>query len=109
MQDFLLQVILLLSAFLILFREIRSMSAERTQYFYHCKHWIELIFALLSMTTASLQFCFQSHARSCFYEVSYKSYNFRVHSYMHVLYRFTVNLKKYMQRDISLRADFTIC
>lgn len=91
MQDFLLQVVLLLSAFFTLFREMRSMSVERTQYFHHCKNWLKLVFGLLSMTTAILQFCFQSHARSCVSEVTQKSYNFRVDSDLHILYKFTVN------------------
>lgn len=74
LQEFLVQVVLLLSALLILFREMRCMSAERTRYFHRCKHWIKLSFGLLSTTTAILQFCFQSHARSCVSEVTYKSY-----------------------------------
>ncbi|TWW81623.1 Polycystin-1 [Takifugu flavidus] len=59
-----LSVILLLSALLTLFKEMRCISAERIQYFHQCKHWITLIFGLLSLTTAVLQFCFQSHARA---------------------------------------------
>lgn len=102
------QVTLLLSALLALSRELRSMSAERAQYFHHGKHWIQLVLGLLSMTTAIMQLCFQSHARSCVSEVSkilpfLDSFRFACP----FLYRFTVNEKKKQLND-AMKYKFVI-
>ncbi|XP_040885354.1 polycystin-1 [Toxotes jaculatrix] len=60
-----LTVLLLISALLILFGELWSMVTERAQYLHQCRHWYQLLLALLSLATAILQFCFLSLGPSC--------------------------------------------
>lgn len=62
---FIWQALLLISALLILFGELWSMATERAQYLHQCTHWLQLVFAFLSLATAVLQFCFLSQAISC--------------------------------------------
>lgn len=62
---FILQVLLLISALIVLFGEICSMATERAQYLRQCRHWLQLLLALLSLATAILQLCFLSLASSC--------------------------------------------
>lgn len=59
------QVLLVISALLILFGELWSMATERAQYLRQCRHCLQLVFALLSLATAILQICFLSQATSC--------------------------------------------
>lgn len=61
---FMLQVLLLIAALLILFGELWFMATERAQYLCQCRHWFQLILALLSLATAILQLCFLSQATS---------------------------------------------
>ncbi|XP_037611724.1 polycystin-1 [Sebastes umbrosus] len=61
-----LTVLLLISALLILFGELWFMAAERAQYLRQCRHWLQLLLALLSLATAILQLCFLSQATCCF-------------------------------------------
>lgn len=67
-----LQVLLLISALIIVFRELCSMAAERAQYLRQCRHWLQLLLALLSLATAILQLCFLSLASSCLAKVHYE-------------------------------------
>lgn len=67
-----LQVLLLISALLILFREMWSMATERAQYLCQCRHWLQLLLALLSLATAVLQLSFLSLASSCVSKVHNK-------------------------------------
>ncbi|KAG8008965.1 Polycystin-1, partial [Nibea albiflora] len=60
-----LTAFLLISALLILFGELWSMATERAQYLHQCRHWFQLLLALLSLATAILQLCFLSQAASC--------------------------------------------
>ncbi|XP_044035256.1 polycystin-1 isoform X2 [Siniperca chuatsi] len=60
-----LAVLLLISALLILFGELWSLATERAQYLRQCRHWFQLLLALLSLATAILQLCFLSQATLC--------------------------------------------
>ncbi|XP_030255555.1 polycystin-1 [Sparus aurata] len=60
-----LTVLLLIAALLILFGELWFMATERAQYLCQCRHWFQLLLALLSLATAILQLCFLSQATSC--------------------------------------------
>ncbi|XP_038592316.1 polycystin-1 [Micropterus salmoides] len=60
-----LTVLLLISALLILFGELWSMTTKRGQDLRQCRHWFQLLLALLSLTTAILQLCFLSQATFC--------------------------------------------
>ncbi|KAI3365437.1 hypothetical protein L3Q82_010525, partial [Scortum barcoo] len=60
-----LTVLLLISAILILSGELWSMASERAQILCQCRHWFQLLLALLSLATAILQLCFFSQASSC--------------------------------------------
>lgn len=64
-----LQVLLLISALLILFGELWSMTTKRGQDLRQCRHWFQLLLALLSLTTAILQLCFLSQATFCLTKV----------------------------------------
>ncbi|XP_022598094.1 polycystin-1-like [Seriola dumerili] len=57
--------LLLVSALLILLGQLWSMVTERAQYLHQCRHWFQLLLALLSLATVILQFCFLSLASSC--------------------------------------------
>ncbi|XP_071319469.1 polycystin-1 [Trachinotus anak] len=65
-----LVVLLLISALLILIGELWSMVTERAQYLQQCRHWFQLLLALLSLATTILQFCFLSLASSCVSKVN---------------------------------------
>lgn len=75
------QVLLLMSALLILFGELWSMATERAQYLHQCRHWLGLVVGLLSLATAILQICFLSQVASCVSKVinEKKTKNFKVH------------------------------
>ncbi|XP_034415177.1 polycystin-1 [Cyclopterus lumpus] len=60
-----LTVLLLLSALLLLFGELWSVATERVRALPQCKHWFQLLLALLSLATAILQFCSLSQATCC--------------------------------------------
>ncbi|XP_049915502.1 polycystin-1 isoform X2 [Epinephelus moara] len=60
-----LTVVLLISALLILFGELWSMATECAQYLRQCRHWVQILLAMLSLATAILQFCFLSEATLC--------------------------------------------
>ncbi|XP_032358090.1 polycystin-1 [Etheostoma spectabile] len=60
-----LTVLLLISALLILLGELWSVATERAQYLCQCRHWFQLLLALLSLATAILQLCFLSQGTSC--------------------------------------------
>ncbi|XP_026207627.1 polycystin-1-like [Anabas testudineus] len=60
-----LMVLLFISALIILFGELRSMATERAHYLRQCRHWLQLLLALLSLATAILQLSFLSLASSC--------------------------------------------
>lgn len=68
-----LQVLLLISAILILFGQLWSMATERAQILRQGRHWLQLLLALLSLATAILQLCFFSQAISCLSKV--RNYN----------------------------------
>uniref|UniRef100_A0A3B4YDK7 Polycystin-1-like n=1 Tax=Seriola lalandi dorsalis TaxID=1841481 RepID=A0A3B4YDK7_SERLL len=53
-----LMVLLLVAALLILLGQLWSMVTERAQYLHQCRHWFQLLLALLSLATVILQFCF---------------------------------------------------
>ncbi|KAF3704724.1 Polycystin-1 Autosomal dominant polycystic kidney disease 1 protein -like protein Precursor [Channa argus] len=61
----LMRVVLLISGLLVLFGELWSMATERAQYLGQCRHWFQLLLALLSLGTAFLHFSFLSLASSC--------------------------------------------
>ncbi|XP_054455423.1 polycystin-1 [Anoplopoma fimbria] len=60
-----LTILLLISALLILFGELWCMATERSQYLPQCRHWFQLLLALLSLATAILLLCSLSQATSC--------------------------------------------
>ncbi|KAM8836900.1 polycystin-1 isoform 2-T2 [Spinachia spinachia] len=60
-----LTVLLLISALLILCGEVWSMATERAQYLLQCRHWSQLLMALLSLATAIMQLCSLSQATCC--------------------------------------------
>ncbi|KAK9530722.1 hypothetical protein VZT92_012210 [Zoarces viviparus] len=64
-----LTVLLLVSALLILSGELWSVAAERAQYVPQCRHWFQLLLALLSLATAILQLCSVSQATGCVSEL----------------------------------------
>lgn len=68
-----LQALLLISAIVILFGELWSMTTERVQILRQCRHWFQLLLALLSLATAILQLCSFSQAISCISKV--RNYN----------------------------------
>ncbi|KAF7653465.1 hypothetical protein LDENG_00082420 [Lucifuga dentata] len=71
-----LTVLLLLSALLILFGELRSIATERAQYLYQGRCWFQLLLGSLSIATATLQLCFLSQAKSCLLELRSQPDNF---------------------------------
>ncbi|XP_040924301.1 polycystin-1 [Betta splendens] len=64
-----LMVLLLVAALLIFFAEMWSLATERAQYLRQCKHWLQLLLALLSLATAVLHLSFLSLAASCVSEL----------------------------------------
>ncbi|XP_008289301.1 polycystin-1 [Stegastes partitus] len=64
-----LTILLLISALVIFFGELWSMATERAQYLRQLHHWLQLLLAFLSLTTAILQLCFLSLASSCVSQV----------------------------------------
>ncbi|KAM6897519.1 polycystin-1 [Xenentodon cancila] len=60
-----LTVFLLVSALLIMVGELWSMVTERAEYVHRCRHWFQLLLALLSLATAVLELLFLSVASSC--------------------------------------------
>ncbi|KAL6094663.1 uncharacterized protein ACO6RY_16023 [Pungitius sinensis] len=60
-----LTVLLLISALLILCGELWSMATKHAQYLPRCRHWSQLLLALLSLATAIMQLCSLSQASCC--------------------------------------------
>ncbi|KAK2885110.1 hypothetical protein Q8A73_021584 [Channa argus] len=71
-----LKVVLLISGLLVLFGELWSMATERAQYLGQCRHWFQLLLALLSLGTAFLHFSFLSLASSCVSKLKSQPDNF---------------------------------
>ncbi|CAG5909761.1 unnamed protein product, partial [Menidia menidia] len=71
-----LAILLLISALFIVFGELWSVVVERAQYVHRCHHWLQLLMALLSMATATLQLCSLSLSSSCVSELKIKPDNF---------------------------------
>lgn len=63
------QILLLLSALLLLLMELWAMATERAQYILQGWRWFQLLLASLSLATTSLQLRSLSQATSCVLKV----------------------------------------
>lgn len=80
---FTLQVLLLMSALLILFGELWSMAPECAQDLPQCRHWSQLLLALLSLATAIMHLCSSSQAKYCVSKVTKIQKTFKIHYLQH--------------------------
>ncbi|KAM4623628.1 polycystin-1 [Polymixia lowei] len=71
-----LTVLLLLSALLFLLGELWAVATERAQYIHQGWRWFQLLLALLSLATATMQLCFVSQATSCVHQLRWQPDSF---------------------------------